>query len=116
MPLMNANRSPLMNSSGMSWPSCFVQLRLVVEQIELRRRAGHEQIDDALRLGREVRRARRERAVSLLRSAANRRSSSSASATPPMPKPDCRKKCRRVTAPAAVVSGVVIGHLGVTPW
>src|SRR5690606_31206532 len=31
------------------------QERLVVEQIELRRRAGHEEVDDLLRLRREVR-------------------------------------------------------------
>ena len=37
------------------------QLRLVVEQIELARRAGHEQMNDALRLRREVRLARRQR-------------------------------------------------------
>ena len=54
-----------------------LQRRLVVEQIELRRRARHEQIDDVLRLRREVRRAR---APSGLRppAAANSRSSSSA--------------------------------------
>ena len=58
-----------------------LQRRLVVEQIELRRRAGHEQIDDVLGLRREVRRARRERTVGSV--CANSRSSSSAdSATP----------------------------------
>src|SRR5262249_35639383 len=37
------------------------QLRLVVEQTRRRRRAGHGQIADALRLGRKVRPPRRER-------------------------------------------------------
>ena len=40
---------------GISWPSYLLQQRLVVEQIELRRRAGHEQVDDLLGLRREVR-------------------------------------------------------------
>ena len=43
-----------------------LQRGLVVEQIELRGRPGHEQIDDVLRLGREVRRPRHERSVGLL--------------------------------------------------
>ena len=51
VPLMNAKRSPLTNSSGTAWPSCFVSAGFGVEEIELRRRAGHEQVDDALGLG-----------------------------------------------------------------
>ena len=39
----------------------FLQLGLVVEQFELARPAGHEQEDDVLRLGGEMRRFRRER-------------------------------------------------------
>ena len=37
------------------------QRGLVVEQVELAGCAGHEQVDDALRLGGEVRRSRRQR-------------------------------------------------------
>ena len=44
-----------------------LQRRLAVEQVELRRRARHEEIDDVLRLRREVRRARRQRVVAFLR-------------------------------------------------
>ena len=44
-----------------------IQLRLGIEEIELRGRAGHEQVDDALRAGREVRTdgggGRREEAI-----------------------------------------------------
>ena len=47
---MNANRSPLMNSSGNVLAVVLGQRRLGIEQIDLRRRAGHEQVDDALRL------------------------------------------------------------------
>src|SRR5579864_2582663 len=36
-------------------PVVLVQLRLVVEQIQLRRRAGHEQVNHALGLWREMR-------------------------------------------------------------
>src|SRR5262245_30632164 len=36
----------------------FLELRLGVEQIDMRRPAGHEEIDDVLDLGREVRRGR----------------------------------------------------------
>ena len=68
-----------------------LQRRLVVEEIELRRRAGHEEIDDLLRLRREVRRARRERSRPAC-CAKSRSSRSADSATPPMPKPDCLKK------------------------
>ena len=72
-------------------PVPLLQLRLVVEQIDVRRRAVLEQVDDALRLRREVRqsvesdrRARpgRERAES------HPRSSSDASAAVPMPTAD----------------------------
>ena len=38
-----------------------IQQRLVIKQVELRRRARHEQVDDALGLRREVRLSRRER-------------------------------------------------------
>ena len=36
-----------MTSGGSGLPSSLRQLRLVVEQVELARRAGHEQVDDA---------------------------------------------------------------------
>ena len=53
-----------------------VEQRLVVEQVELRRPAGHEQVDDALRLRREVRRGEdaRERIGAARRRRAPRRS------------------------------------------
>ena len=60
-PLMKANRSPLMQRFGAVLAVQLDQLRLVVEQIQLRRRAGHVQIDDPLRLGRKMRRLRGER-------------------------------------------------------
>ena len=82
-----------------------LQRRLVVEQIELRRRAGHEQINDVLRLRREVRRAL-ERTGRLPCCANNRSSSSADSATPPMPKPDCLKKWRRVMARRNVLGSI----------
>ena len=93
---MNANRSPWNELRRNLLTVVLLQRRLVVEQIELRRRAGHEQIDDVLGLRRKVRRLRREGPS---RGCANSLSSSSAdSASPPMPKPDCLKKCRRVMA------------------
>ena len=39
----------------------FVELRLVVEELQLAGAAGHEEVDDALGLGAVVRRLRRER-------------------------------------------------------
>ena len=45
----------------------FVELRLRLEEFKLRRRAGHEQIDDRLGLGGEVRLPRRERIAAILR-------------------------------------------------
>ena len=89
---MKANRSPFgMNSDGNLLPVVLLQRRFVVEEIELRRCAGHEEIDDLLGLRREVRRAGRK--AGLRSSCANRRSSRSAdNATPPMPNPDCLKK------------------------
>ena len=56
-----------------------LELRLVVEQLELARAAGHEQVDDALRLRREVARPRRQR----VRRAARRGAAAAASARRP---------------------------------
>ena len=42
---------------GSGWPAYFVERRLGVERIDVRRPAVHEQVDDALGLGREMRRA-----------------------------------------------------------
>ena len=75
-----------------------LQLRLVIEQVELRRRAGHEQIDDVLGLWREVRRPDGRMVPSrpglrekpLVQQRRQRQA--------PIPKPDCLKKCRRVIA------------------
>ena len=60
---MKAKRSPLMNSSGMSCAVVLGQRRLRIEEIDLRRRAGHEEIDDALGLGREMQAAARRSAT-----------------------------------------------------
>ena len=51
--VMPVSRWPLRTESGSSLPRRSLELRLVVEQIELRRGAGLEQVDDALggRLG-----------------------------------------------------------------
>ena len=59
-PLMNANRWPLKNSSGQGWPSRFDKLRLVIEQFQLRRAAGHVQEDDLLRPRPKMRRTIRQ--------------------------------------------------------
>ena len=61
VPLMKANRSPFDELRGNVLAVVLLQRRLGVEQIELRRRAGHEQIDDALGLRRKHRRLRRQR-------------------------------------------------------
>ena len=53
---MNANRSPSSELLRALLPSALDEFRFVVEQIVLRRRAGHVQIDHRLRLGCEVRR------------------------------------------------------------
>ena len=79
------------------------EVRLVVEQIELRGRAVLEQVDDALGLGREVRQAGQAAGgLRILRRAA----------TParrvPMPVLDWLKKCRRVTDSADRWS--LLGH------
>ena len=55
--VMPVSRWPMRMESGSSVPCRFCQLRLVVEQVDLRRRAGLEQVDDALGLRREVRQA-----------------------------------------------------------
>ena len=46
---MNAARYPFSNSAGGSVPSNFAKLRLVIEQLQMARRTGHEQEDDVLR-------------------------------------------------------------------
>ena len=52
---MKAKRLPLMNYFGIGLPCSSCELRLVVEEFELTGPAGHEEIDDALRLAGEVR-------------------------------------------------------------
>ncbi len=52
------SRWPWRIESGKIGVKQVVELRLVVPQINLRRRAIHEQVDEAARLGREVRQAR----------------------------------------------------------
>ena len=73
-----------------------IQLRLGVEEIELRGRAGHEQVDDALRAWGEVRTDGGVRRGGEAVEAKRRLSSSDVSASAPMPKPLCWKKWRRV--------------------
>ena len=102
---MKAYRWSLTTSAGTGWPSYFAQLRLVVEQVELAGRPGHEQVDDPLRLRREVRRpgrsgSARARGSSASASAPARACASAsrvASAILPTPTPHSRKKWRRVT-------------------
>ena len=48
---------PLVNDSGKGWPWSSLELGLVVEGLEVRRAAGHAEVDDALGLDREMRRA-----------------------------------------------------------
>jgi hypothetical protein len=48
---MNANRLPSRYDGGMGWPLSGIEARLVVEQLELGRAAGHEEVDDVLRPG-----------------------------------------------------------------
>ena len=68
----------------------FLQLRLRIEQIHLARAAFHEQEDDVLRLGREMRLPRSERIRRFGSAAAN-----PPSAIMPMPPPAfCRKERR----------------------
>ena len=74
------------------------QLRLVVEQIELRRRADHVQVDHVLGLRRKVRRPGGERIRRLQReldAADSSARSSELSAIAPRPIPDPRRNWRR---------------------
>ena len=64
-----------------------VEQRLGVERIDLRRPAVHEQVDDVLRLRREVRRLRRERIERAGASHRRRASSASTPARASMPRP-----------------------------
>ena len=61
VPLMNANRSPLMNSCRHVLTVVRRQRRLGIQQVDLRRRAGHEEIDDALHPRRELQTSARQR-------------------------------------------------------
>ena len=60
---MKANRWFFSSSSGQGCMLCLTSFGLVVEQVLLRRRARHVQVDDALGLRREVRRPGRQRVV-----------------------------------------------------
>ena len=77
----------------------FLELRLVVEQFELAGPAGHEQVDDVLRLRRKVGGLG---SIGLLDAAgaasSRRRSAADASAIWPRPTPQRLKKCRRVSS------------------
>ena len=101
---MKAKRLSSMNDVGIDLAVELLQLRLVVEQLELARPAGHEQVDDALRLGREVRRLRRQRVDGRLAVAASRRLVAPA-ATPapssPSPTPHCAEEVAAGLAAAA---------------
>ena len=77
----------------------FGQFRLVVEQFQVARPAGHEQVDHALGLGGEVRQLGRQRVAGAAAArGATSLPSSSPSAIAPRPTPHCLKNQRRVTS------------------
>ena len=85
---MPVSRWPLRIESGSSLPRSFGELRLVVEQVHLRRGAGLEQVDDALGLRREMRQARQAAVLARRQRLAPRSGRSRvASAATPMPAP-----------------------------
>ena len=93
--VMPVSRWPMRTESGSSWPCMLAQLRLVVEQVDLRRAARQEQVDHPLGLGGEVQ--RRQRAMRAAASAVQERrqrqrrsSRRSAKSTP------CRCRWRRI--------------------
>ena len=47
---------PRVNDSGIGWPVHLGQGRLIVERLQVRRAAGHVQVDDPLDLGCEMKR------------------------------------------------------------
>ena len=73
------------------------QLRLVVEQLQVAGRAGHEEKDHALGLGSELRLLGRER-IRRVVSAYPRSASSCANAMDPSPTPHWRRNQRRETS------------------
>ena len=81
---MPVSRWPWRIESGSSVAAQVGQLRLVVEQVDLRRRAGLEQVDDPLGLGGEVRHRHRLAAARIRRRAAC-----------PAPRRRCRWPCGR---------------------
>ena len=106
MPRMKANRLPSRNCCGQSWPCSACELRLVLEQLKLAGGTVHVQINDALRLGSEVRRPRRP---GLLGVELRPRPATPTPNSPPTPQQaaarppsDSFKKCRRVACWAAV--------------
>ena len=92
VPLMNAKRSPLTNLFRDRPGRRTGAASAFVEEIELRRRAGHEQVDHLLGLRREVRAREAAGGGPPRRPPDSRSSISDASAREPMPKPVCRKK------------------------
>ena len=95
---------PLVNDSGIGWPCRFVELRLVVEQLEVRRPAGQVEVDDPLRLRREVQRAHdagRDRGAAGASAGGAARSAfgsrSDRNAAEPRPAPARARKLRRAT-------------------
>ena len=105
---MKANRWFFTNDAGMTWPSSSLQLRLVVEQFQLARAAGHEQEDHALGLGREN---AADGASGLVRRSAVRSGEEFAVAQErrqrdgAKPTPQSAKKCRRVVSELARIFG-----------
>ena len=89
-----------------------LQLRLVVEQLELAGPAGHEQVDDALGLGREMRRPRARADLADRADRSPRRASSAssdASAIEPSPTPQLAEEmaARGQRAIALIVRGAI---------
>ena len=74
------------DGAGRSWPKCSCELRLVVEQVDVRRPAGHEQVDDPLGLRGEVQLRQRRRG--------RRRSSAAGSVARRGATPGRRPRCR----------------------
>ena len=95
---------PLVNDSGIGWPCILASFGLGVERLQVRRAAGHVEVDDPLGLGREVERmdhaassGRAACGMPAVGSAAASRlgSSSEASASVPSPVVERRRNARR---------------------
>ena len=103
---------PLVNDSGMGSPSICAQLRLVVEQLEVRRAAGLVEVDDALRARRDVRaRQHAAPAVDAAQSRFGSASAARASAPRPVRRP-AQEGATREALPHRPRSSVRISSMG----